>query len=113
MSALDLNGRVAVVIGGTSGLGRAIALGFAGAGADVVATGRRAELVDQVSSEIERKGLRALRCTVDALSRASIDQLRDAVLAQLGSVDVLVNAAGRISKAKVKDISEEEWDDVQ
>src|SRR5690348_8303957 len=103
MSALDLHGRVAVVIGGTSGLGRAIALGFADAGADVVATGRRAELVEQVSSEIERKGRRALRCTVDALSRASTDQLRDAVIAQMGGVDVLVNAAGRISKAKVKD----------
>ena len=113
MSGLDLNGRVAVVIGGTSGLGRAIALGFAGAGADVVATGRRAELVEQVSREIEAKGRRSAHCAVDALSRASVDELRDAVLANLGSVDILVNAAGRISKAKAKDISEEEWDDVQ
>ncbi len=113
MPGLDLTGRVAVVIGGTSGLGRTIALGLADAGADVAATGRRAELIDDVAAEIERKGRRTIRCAVDALSRASIDQFRDAVLKQLGSADVLVNAAGRISKAKAKDISEQEWDDVQ
>src|SRR5258706_13250495 len=113
MPGLNLQGRAAVVIGGTSGLGRAIALGFADAGADVVATGRRAELHDAVAAEIEKKGRRAVRCAVDVLSRASLDELRDAVMTQLGRVDILVNAAGRISKTPVKDIGEDEWDSVQ
>ncbi len=113
MSGLDLSGRVAVVIGGTSGLGRAIALGLADAGANVVPTGRRAELVAEVANEIEKKGRKSVCQTVDALSRQSIDELRDAVLERLHRIDVLVNAAGRISKARAKDISEEEWDDVQ
>jgi NAD(P)-dependent dehydrogenase (short-subunit alcohol dehydrogenase family) len=113
MSALDLFGRAAVVIGGTSGLGRAIALGLGDAGADVVATGRRADLVDSVADEIERKGRRTVRCAVDALLRTSLDELREAVVSELGGVHVLVNAAGRISKTAVKNISEEEWDSVQ
>src|SRR5579872_3291404 len=106
MPGLDLHGRCAVVIGGTSGLGRAIALGLADAGADVVATGRRAELADAVSDEIEKKGRRIVRCAVDVLARSSLGELRDAVTARLGHVDVLVNAAGRISKTAVKDIGE-------
>jgi NAD(P)-dependent dehydrogenase (short-subunit alcohol dehydrogenase family) len=113
MAGLDLHGRVAVVIGGTSGLGRAIALGLADAGADVVATGRRNELVETVSAEIAAKGRRTVRSAVDALSRESLDELREKVVAQLGRADVLVNAAGRISKTPVKDISEAEWDSVQ
>jgi NAD(P)-dependent dehydrogenase (short-subunit alcohol dehydrogenase family) len=113
MAGLDLHGRVAVVIGGTSGLGRAIALGLADAGADVVATGRRAEMVETVSMEIAAKGRRTVRSVVDALSRESLDELRETVVAQLGRADVLVNAAGRISKTPVKDISEAEWDSVQ
>jgi len=113
MAGLDLHGRVAVVIGGTSGLGRAIALGLADAGADVVATGRRSELVETVSAEIAAKGCRTVRSAVDALSRESLDELRETVVAQLGRTDVLVNAAGRISKTPVKDISETEWDSVQ
>jgi len=113
MPGLDLSGRAAVVIGGTSGLGRAIALGLADAGADVAATGRRAELVESVADEIELKGRRTVRCAADVLSRASLDRFRDTVVAEFGHVDVLVNAAGRISKAPVKDVSEEEWDSVQ
>jgi NAD(P)-dependent dehydrogenase (short-subunit alcohol dehydrogenase family) len=113
MPGLDLTGRVAVVIGGTSGLGRAIALGLADAGADVIPTGRRAELIAEVAKEIESKGRRSFRHAVDALSRRSIDEFRNEVLKHHAHVDILVNAAGRISKAKAKDISEEEWDDVQ
>ncbi len=104
MNTLDLRGRVAVVIGGTSGLGRAIALGLAEAGADVAATGRRADLVETVAGEIEKLGRRSLRFPVDVLSRASLDAFKAAVVEQLGGVDVLVNAAGRISKAAVKDV---------
>jgi len=113
MSSLDLHGRVAVVVGGTSGLGRAIAIGLAQAGADVAATGRRVELVDSVSTEIERLGRRTVRCASDVLSRSSLNDLKAAVAHQLGGVDILVNAAGRMSKALVKDISESEWLETQ
>jgi NAD(P)-dependent dehydrogenase (short-subunit alcohol dehydrogenase family) len=112
MPNLNLQGRIAVVIGGTSGLGRAIALGIAEAGADVVATGRRADLVETVASEIEKLGRRTVRFPVDVLSRKSLDELKTAV-SQLGVVDVLVNAAGRMSKAPLTSVSESEWDNTQ
>jgi NAD(P)-dependent dehydrogenase (short-subunit alcohol dehydrogenase family) len=105
----DLSGRVAVVMGGTSGIGRAIASGLAEAGADVVATGRREDKVREVADEIERAGRRSSRQTVDASSRQSIDALRDAVLAQFGRVDILVNSAGQIFRKPAVNISETEW----
>lgn len=105
----DLTGRVAVVMGGTSGIGRAIALGLARAGADVVATGRREALVEEVAGEIETAGKRSLRVAVDAGNRASIDSLRDAVQVELGRVDILVNAAGQTFRKPTADIGETEW----
>jgi NAD(P)-dependent dehydrogenase (short-subunit alcohol dehydrogenase family) len=108
----DLTGRVAVVIGGTSGLGRAIALGLAEAGAAVVASGRRQELVDEMAAAIEQLGRESLNYSVNVSDRASIDTLRDAVLARFGRVDVLVNAAGRIKRTPTKDLPEQEWEDI-
>ena len=96
-------------MGGTSGLGRIIALALAEAGADVVPTGRRAELVDTVCTEVEQLGRKTLRATVDVTSRASVDALRDAVLAGLGGVDILVNSAGKIGRIPLKDFPEAEW----
>jgi NAD(P)-dependent dehydrogenase (short-subunit alcohol dehydrogenase family) len=107
---MDLTGRVAVVIGGTSGLGRELAIGLATAGADVVPTGRREALVDEVCAEIERAGGRTLPRVCDIAFRSSVDQFRDAVLAEFGHVDVLVNAAGQIFRKPTMDISEPEWD---
>lgn len=106
---MDLTGRVAVVIGGTSGLGRKIAVGLAEAGADVIATGRRADMVKEVSAEIQAAGRRSLDLACDAGDRASIDAFRDAVVAGFGRVDILVNAAGKIFRKPTKDITEEEW----
>jgi NAD(P)-dependent dehydrogenase (short-subunit alcohol dehydrogenase family) len=105
----DLSGRVAVVMGGTSGIGRSIASGLAASGADVIATGRREAKVDEVAAEIEKTGGRSLRLTVDAAHRASIDSLRDAVLKQFGRVDILVNSAGQIFRKPTVNISESEW----
>lgn len=107
---MDLTGRVVAVIGGTSGLGRELAIGLASAGADVVPTGRREAMVDEVCAEVERAGGRTLRRTCDIGSRASVDEFRDAVLAQFGQVDVLLNAAGQIFRKPSLDISEAEWD---
>ena len=105
----DLTGRVAVVIGSTSGLGRTIALGLARAGADVVATGRRQELVESTAAEIRKLGRRTLCQTVDVLNRESIDALRHAVVQGLGQIDVLVNAAGRTARTPTSEVSEEQW----
>ena len=113
MPGLDLHGRAAVVIGGTSGLGRAIALGLADAGADVAATGRRATMVEDVACELAKKGRKTSRAAVDVLSISSMQEFAKAALADLGRVDILVNAAGRISTTPVKSIGEAEWDDVQ
>jgi len=113
MSLFDLQDRTAVVMGGTSGIGRDIALGLARAGANVIATGRRAEMVNHVASKIERIGRRTLRAVSDVLSRGSIDEFRDAVLEEFGGVDILINSAGRMARIPASSISESDWEDVQ
>ena len=80
----DLTGRGAVVTGGTTGLGRAIALGLAAAGADVVSSSRRSPEVEKAAAEIEALGRRSLRVVSDVLDRPSIQALHDAVLAAFG-----------------------------
>src|SRR5947209_724260 len=108
----DLSGRVAVVVGGTSGLGRAIAMGLAESGAHVVATGRREDLVEEVASAVRALGRDSLTKAVDVSDRASIDALRDAVMAKFGQVDILVNAAGRTKRTPTIQLSEQEWADI-
>lgn len=105
----DLSGRVAVVTGGTTGLGHAIALGLAEAGADVVPTSRRQEQVESTATEIEERGRRSLRVTSDVTSRASLEALRDAVLKAFGKVDILVSAAGITHKAPTLEVDEADW----
>ena len=112
LELFNLTGRVAVVMGGTSGIGRTLALGLAEAGADVVAMGRRAEKVEEVAAAIERAGRRTLRQTVNAAERASIDALRDTVLENLGRVDILVNSAGQIFRKPTVQITETEWNNL-
>ena len=106
---MDLTGRVVAVVGGTSGLGRELAIGLATAGANVVPTGRREAMVDEVCSEVERAGGRTLRRACDIGARASVDEFRDAILAEFGQVDVLLNAAGQIFRKPSMDITEPEW----
>jgi NAD(P)-dependent dehydrogenase (short-subunit alcohol dehydrogenase family) len=109
VNLFDLSGKVAVVTGGTTGLGHAISLGLASAGADVVASSRRAEQVDKVAAEIEQQGRRTLRVTSDVLDRTSVQALHDAVLNEFGKIDILVNAAGVTHKSATLEESEEEW----
>ncbi len=106
---LDLTDRVIAVVGGTSGLGRVIALGLAEAGAHVIATGRRPQMVDEVAEAIRAHGRETLPLTTDVAHRHSIDAFRDAVLAKFGRIDVLLNAAGRIKRIPTIDLPEEEW----
>src|SRR5438067_6870321 len=98
-SPLELNGKVAVVIGGTSGIGRAIAHGLAEAGADVVPTSRRAGQVEAAAKEIEERSRRTLRVTSDVSDRSSLEQLRQKSVEAFGKVDILVNCAGRTKRA--------------
>jgi len=108
-SLFDLTGRVAVVVGGTSGIGRALALGLADAGADVVATGRREALVDEVASAIESRGRRSLRQAADVGDAASLNALCDACLDQLGAVDILVTAAGVTKRVPTLSMEDADW----
>jgi NAD(P)-dependent dehydrogenase (short-subunit alcohol dehydrogenase family) len=105
----DLSGRVAVVVGGTSGLGRAIAIALADAGADVVAASRTESAVDSVASEIEARGRRTLRVTCDVAERDSLKTLRDETLSAFGVVHILVNCAGRLRRQPTLDVDETEW----
>ena len=111
-TCFDLSGRVAVVLGGSSGLGKAISLGLATHGADVVPSARRADPTARVSEEITRLGSRSLKTTVDVADRGSLTNLRDAVLQQFGRVDILVNAAGVTFRKPTAQVSDAEWSDL-
>ena len=106
---LDLEGNVAVVVGGSSGIGKTIALGLAQAGADVVASARRMELVKALAEEIECLGRRSLRVTCDVADRPSLEKLLQASVEAFGRVDILVNAAGITKRAPTLDFSEADW----
>lgn len=106
---LDLAGKVAVVVGGSSGIGRVIALGLAEGGADVVSSARRMELVNSLANEIEALGRKSLRVTCDVADRGSLERLLEACLAAFGKVDILVNAAGITKRAPTLDYPEEDW----
>jgi len=108
----DLSGRSAVVIGGTSGIGLAMAIGLTEAGADVVATSRRQEQVDDAATRIQSKGRRSLRITSDVADAVSLQNLCDQTIAAFGKVDILINAAGKIKRAPTVDFPEELWDDI-
>jgi NAD(P)-dependent dehydrogenase (short-subunit alcohol dehydrogenase family) len=111
-SALPLAGRVAVVIGGTSGIGLALARGLADAGADVAPVSRRQDQVAAAAGEIEQRGRRAARVTADVADRASLEAARDAIVAQLGDVHILVNCAGITKRTPTLDVSDDEWSSI-
>src|SRR6478672_3040501 len=106
---LDLTGKVAVVVGGSSGIGKVLALGLAKGGADVVSSARRKDLVDELAGEIEALGKRSLRVTCDVADRASLERLLQSCVAAFGKVDILVNAAGITKRAPTLDYKEEDW----
>ena len=105
----DLSGKTAVVVGGTSGIGRVLALGLADAGANVVSTARRQHLVDEVAQDIERRGRRTLRIACDVANEASLAALRDATVEAFGRVDVVLSAAGITRRAPTLEMDTEEW----
>jgi NAD(P)-dependent dehydrogenase (short-subunit alcohol dehydrogenase family) len=111
-TSLELNNKIAVVIGGTSGIGRAIAHGLADAGADVIPTSRRAEQVDVAATEIEERGRRSIRVASDVSDRESLQRVLDEAVKAFGKVDILVNSAGRTKRAPTLDFSEKDWNDI-
>jgi NAD(P)-dependent dehydrogenase (short-subunit alcohol dehydrogenase family) len=106
---LSLEGKIAVVTGGTSGIGRALSLGLAEAGADVVASARRQQQVDETATAIEAVGRQTLRITSDVCDRPTLDKLLAATIERFGKVDILINCAGIIKRKPTLDLPEEEW----
>jgi NAD(P)-dependent dehydrogenase (short-subunit alcohol dehydrogenase family) len=106
---LSLEGKTAVVTGGTSGIGRALSLGLADAGADVIASARRQQQVDETAKEIEKRGRKTLRLASDVCDRASLERLLAATLDGFGKIDILVNCAGIIKRTPTLTVPEEEW----
>ena len=109
---LSLEGKVAVITGGTSGIGRALSLGLAEAGADVVATARRQQQVDETANEIEARGRGTLRLASDVCDRPSLEYLLAATLESFGKVDILINCAGKIKRTRTLTMPEEELTDI-
>jgi len=112
VNQFSLEGRVAVVTGGTSGIGLALVRGLAEAGADVVPVSRRKEQVDAAADEVEQRGRRAVRVTADVGDRASLQAALQATVEQLGKVDILVNCAGITKRTPTLDLSDEEWNGI-
>lgn len=110
---LDLRDKTAVVIGGTSGIGFALARELAKAGADVVPTGRRAELARKAADEVASLGRRSLAVTCDVTDNDSVEQLLQSVCEAFGNVQILVNCAGRIKRAPTLDFPDDEWNAIQ
>lgn len=108
----NLAGKCAVVVGGTSGIGGAIALGLASAGADVVASSRSIESVEALADTLEGYGRKTLRIPSNVLDRPSLQRLHDAVLAAFGHIDILVNSAGITKRVPTIDCSEELWQNI-
>ena len=109
MDLFDLSGRTAIVAGGTSGIGRTLALGLADAGANVVSIGRRLPLVDEVAGEIEARGRRTLRLAADVGDRAALERVRDEVVKAFGSIDILVCAAGITKRVPTLEMTDDDW----
>ncbi len=109
---LDIANKTAVIIGGTSGIGLTLAMGMAQAGANVVPTGRRRELIEQACAEINAMGRRSLQQACDVTDRASLESLLDSVVREFGSVDILVNCAGRSKRRPTLDVPEDEWNHI-
>src|SRR5580658_7349257 len=108
----SLEGKTALVTGGTSGIGRALSLGLAEAGADVIATARREQQVNDTAAEIERLGRQTLRMPSDVCDRGSLERLLAGALEKFGKIDILVNCAGIIKRTPTIDISEEDWNNI-
>ena len=107
--SFSLDGKTAVVIGGTSGIGEAIALAFAGRGANVVASSRSPERIAETAAALRDRGAETIEVPCDVTERDSLRTLRDETLAAFDGIDILVTSASAISRSSLTDITEDEW----
>ena len=110
--SLSLEGQVAVVTGGGTGIGRGIALEFAKAGADVVVASRRLSVLEKVSEEVTTLGKRSLAVQTDISRKTDVDNLVQRVMDEFGAIDILVNNAGVWIKRRMLEFSEDDWDKI-
>jgi NAD(P)-dependent dehydrogenase (short-subunit alcohol dehydrogenase family) len=112
--SFSLAGKTAIVTGGKGGIGKAIAMSFAEAGADVAVCGRTVEdgQLQAVAQEIHGLGRRSLAVQTDVSRKADVDNLVQRVTEEFGRIDILVNNAGKITRTSINDTPEEEWDEV-
>ncbi len=108
-SQVTVEDKTAVVIGGTSGIGRAIALCLAENGSNVVATSRDQESIESVASEIRDRGQSTIEITCDITERTSIETLAEKTVDEFDGIDILVNSAGSVAKAPIETMSEDDW----
>lgn len=108
----DLHGKVALVTGGTGGLGRSICVALAEAGADVTLADITLEGADQITARIEAAGRRSLAAEVDVTQSDSVQELADAVCAEFGRIDILVNSHGVTRRMPSAEFTERDWDHV-
>ncbi len=109
---VTVDGKTALVIGGTSGIGEALSLGFAQDGAEVVASSRSEEKVSRTADRLREFGGSTIEVTCDVTRRASLERLRERIGTEFDDLDVLVNSPGAISRMNLVDITEAEWERV-
>jgi len=107
---VTVDGKVAVVLGGTSGIGRAIANCFAADGADVVATSRTEDSVAKTSDELREAGAETVEVTCDVTEPETLQNVREVVEDKFGGVDVLVNSPSYIARQNISEVDQKEWD---
>lgn len=112
LDLFDLTGQVAIVVGGSGGIGRAQAIGLAQAGADVVVAARRLEPLQEVVKEIEGLGRKSLAVSVDVTDEASVQRMVDEVLEAFPKIDILVNSHGIAIRKPAETFPIEEWEQV-
>ncbi len=112
MPSFSLEGQVAIITGGGTGIGRSIALEFAKAGADVVVASRRLSVLEEVAEEVRSLGRRSLAVPADITNKVDVDNMVQRVMDEFGVIDILVNNAGTIVRASLLEHSEEDWDAV-
>lgn len=110
MKMFDLSGKIAIVTGGSQGIGFAMAKGLASAGATVIITNRRAAEGQNAAESLKQEGLSVVAIPADVSDMSSVAAMVSRVIKDFGRIDILVNNAGIIVRKPAEEVSEEEWD---
>ena len=111
-SLFDLTGKVAVVTGGSGGFGRAVAVGLAVHGADVVVTSRTLASLEETAAEVKKQGKRALPVSCDVADQKSVDQMVKRTLDEFGKINILITSAGIAMRAPAEEFPIQDWQKV-